>query len=75
MKKHRCTLVFKKRVDVLSEEREKMVTAMEEGGHPILEHMDEVVGKLRQVLLFLMSKQEWFGKERDGFIFREAERT
>ena len=48
---------------------------MEEGGHPILEHMDEVVGKLRQVLLFSMSKQEWFGKERDGFIFREAERT
>ena len=27
-----------------------MLSEMEDGGHPILEHMDQVVGKLRQVL-------------------------
>ena len=26
-----------------------MLSEMEDGGHPILEHMDQVVGKLRQV--------------------------
>jgi hypothetical protein len=27
-----------------------MLSEMEDGGHPILEHMEQVVGKLRQVL-------------------------
>ena len=39
------------RATSLSEEKEKMVAGMEDGQHPILEHMDQVVGKLRQVCL------------------------
>ena len=37
------------RATSLSEEKEKMVAGMEDGQHPILEHMEQVVGKLRQV--------------------------
>ena len=37
------------RAKELTEEKEKMLSEMEDGGHPILEHMDQVVGKLRQV--------------------------
>ena len=37
------------RATSLSEENEKIVADMEDGQHPVLEHMDQVVGKLRQV--------------------------
>jgi hypothetical protein len=37
------------RATFLSEENEKIVADMEDGQHPVLEHMDQVVGKLRQV--------------------------
>ena len=37
------------RATSLSEEKEKMAADMEDGQHPLLEHMDHVVGRLRQV--------------------------
>jgi len=40
---------WQSRATALSEEKEKMLADMEDGGHPILDHMDQVVGKLRQV--------------------------